>query len=161
MVFINWWMVSETTLALFMIAGGVIGFRKARKLSQRLARFGIRLVCVPLAGMGTLLGLLLLLTTASGCESVSAPMYSPSGRAAVRIYDLDGGAVGGDTSVEVFWVRGFRQANVFTGPWKAVEPADIHWIGDSEMSISYRADAPADQYHCTTTAVVKIVCTPR
>jgi hypothetical protein len=161
MMFINWWVVGETTLALLMITIGVIGFRKARTFRRWVARFGIRLVCVPLAGMGTLFGLLLLLTTASGCESVSAPIFSPSGRTAVRIYDVDGGATGGDTSVEVFWARGFRQANVFSGPWKAVEPADIHWISDSEVRINYRADGPADEYYCKSTAVVKIVCTPK
>ena len=161
MVFINWWVVSETTLALLMMAAGVIGFTKASKVPQRLARFGIRLVSLPLAGIGTLFVLLLLLATVSGCESASAPIYSPSGRIATRIYNLDGGALGGNTYVEVFWARGFRQAQVFGGPWKAVEPSDVHWTGDSEMRIDYRADSPADAYYCRSTAVVKIVCAPK
>jgi hypothetical protein len=161
MLFINWWVVSEATLALLMFAGGVIGFRKARKLPQRVTRFGIRLGCVSVAGAGTFLGLLLLLTTASGCETISTPIYSPSGRMAVRIYDFDEGATGGATSVRVFWARGFRQANVFSAGWEAVRPADIHWISDSEMRIEYRGDAPANGIYCGSAAVVKIVCAPK
>ncbi len=158
MLFINWWMVGETALAIFMIAVGVIGFRRAGKLHRGLARFGIRLMSVPLAGVGTLFGLLLFTTYASGCESVSAPIYSPSGQRAVRIYDIDEGATGGSTSVDVYWARGFQRANVFSGPWKAVESTDIHWISDSELRIDYHADEPADDFHCGGAAGVKIVC---
>jgi hypothetical protein len=160
MLFIDWEIVGETTLALLLIAGGVIGFRSARKLRWRTARFGIRLMCMPLAGAGTLLGLLLLLSTFSGCESISAPIYSPSLRAAVRVENFDYGATGGDTSVEVYWARGFRDAEVFSGAWKAVEPADVHWISESELRIDYRADGATDEHHCRSTAAVKIVCSP-
>lgn len=159
MLFINWWLVGEFTLALLMIAGGVIGLRKARNQPVRLARVAIRLVCVPLMGLGTLAGLLLFLITVSGCERSSAPIYSPSGRIAVRVYNLDGGATDGSTSVDMFWAKGFRRTNIFTGPWGAVEPSDIHWISDSEMTIS--TDVTAHQYYCGSTAVVKIICTPK
>jgi hypothetical protein len=161
MVFINWSLVGETTLALLMIAAGVIGLAKARNLPQRIARIGVRVACVPVAAMGTLLGLLLFLTMASGCESVSAPIYSPSGRIAVRIYYFDAGATGGGTYVRLFWARGFRQANVFSAPWEAVEPANIYWVGDSEMRIEYSGGASAHDVYCASTTVVKIVCTPK
>jgi len=36
MLFVNWWLVGEATLALLMIASGVIGFAKAGKLSGRM-----------------------------------------------------------------------------------------------------------------------------
>lgn len=97
----------------------------------------------------------------SGCENKSAPIYSPSERFSVRIYDVDEGAAGGDTSVELFWAKGSSQSQVFAGPWKAVEPADIHWIGDSELRINYRASIPADSYKCISTAVVKVACAPK
>ena len=35
MLFIDWWMVGKTTLAMFTIAVGVIGFRRAGKLRSR------------------------------------------------------------------------------------------------------------------------------
>jgi hypothetical protein len=161
MVFVNWWLVGETTLALLMIAAGVIGFGKAGKLPQRIARLGIRVACAPLAMAGTLLGLLLLLTTMSGCESVSEPIYSPSGRVAVRIYDFDEGATGYATDVRVFWTRGLRKANVFTAPWAAVQPADIHWISNSELKIEYHGGPSANDIYCRNTSVVKIVCVPK
>lgn len=161
MLFINWWLVGETTLALLMIAAGVIGFGKAGKLPRRIARLGIRVVCVPVATVGTLLGLLLLLTTMSGCESISEPIYSPSRRVAARIYGFDEGATGYTTDVRVFWARGLRQSNVFTAPWEAVEPADIHWISNSELKIKYHGESSGNDIYCRNTSVVKIVCVPK
>ena len=161
MLFVNWWLLGEITLGLLMIATGVIGFRKAGRLPGRIARVGIRTVCVSVAGVGTLLGLFLLLTAASGCESVSVPIYSPSRQIAVRIYGFDEGATGYATDVKVFWARGLRQANVFTAPWEAVEPADIHWISDSELRIEYHGESSANNIYCRSTAVVKIVCAPK
>ena len=161
MLFVNWWLVGETTLAVLMIAAGAIGFRKVKKLPLSITRFGVRLVCVPIAATGILLGLLLLVTRLSGCESVSSPIYSPSRRVAARVYDYDEGATGGGTQVKLFWAQGLRQANVFAGPWKAVEPQDVYWISDSELMLSYRADAPSDQYACKGTSAVHLVCVPK
>lgn len=132
MLFVNWWLVAETTLVLLVIAAGVVGFTKARNLRQRVLRIGVRTVCVPVAGVGTLFGLLLLLTTISGCESVSAPIYSPSGRTAARLYYFDAGATGGGTFVRLFRVRGLKQEKVFSAPWEAVEAGDIRWISDQK-----------------------------
>jgi hypothetical protein len=160
MVFINWWTAGLTAIALLMIAAGAVGLRKAGGLRDRAARIGIRTVSFPAAALGALLGLLLLLTWASGCETFSAPIYSPSGRAAVRIYDIDGGATDGDTGVEVRWAKGFRQAGVFSGPWKSVEPADVRWIGNSELRIAYRA-LTGYKYSCRSTSAVKVLCTPK
>jgi len=160
MVFLNWWTVGLTMVALLMVASGAVGLGKAGGLRYRAARVGVRTVSIPVAGLGALLGLLLLLTWASGCETTSAPIYSPSGRAAVRIYDIDGGATDGDTGVEIRWARGFRQANVFSGPWKSVEPADVRWVGDSELRIAYRA-LTGYEYYCRSTPTVKVVCTPK
>lgn len=156
MLFINWWRADETTLALLMIAVGLIGFTKARKLPWRTARVGIRIVSAPVAGVGILPGLLLSLTRLSGCESVSPPIYSPSGQVAVRIYGLDEGATGYALDVRVFWSRGIMQANVFTAPWQAVEPADIHWISGSELRIEYHGEPSGNDIYCGSTPVVKL-----
>lgn len=161
MLFINWWLVGETTLALLMIAAGVIALNKANRFPRQIARFGIRMVCLPVAGLGTLLGLLFLLARFSGCESVSSPIYSPSGQIAARIYGLDEGATGYATNVRVFWAKGLRQANVFTAPWEAVEPADIHWISDSELRIDYHGESSPNSIYCRSTTAVKIVCAPK
>jgi len=79
MLFVNWWLVGEATLALLKIASGVIGFAKAGKLSGKWAIWNPCPV-LPVAAVGTLPGLLLMLTTVSGCESASEPIYSLSGQ---------------------------------------------------------------------------------
>ena len=49
-----WWLVGETTVALLLISTGVIGFERTKKL-LRTVRFGIRIVRVTVAGVGTVL----------------------------------------------------------------------------------------------------------
>ena len=161
MVFVNWWLVGETTLAVLLIAAGSVGFAKAKILPQRILTLGVRAVCVPVAGLGTILGLLLLLETVSGCKTVSAPIYSPSGRTAARLYYFDVGATGGGTYVRLFWARGFRQQKVFSAPWRAAGASEIRWISDSEMTIEYSGGAAAHDIYCASTSAVKIVCTQK
>jgi hypothetical protein len=161
MLFANWWIVGEYTLAFLMIGSGAIAFYKAKNQSRPLARVGIRLFTIPLIGLGTLSGLLLTLIELSGCESHSVPIYSPSEHSAIVVYDLDEGATGGSTSVELFWAKGLRQANIFVGPWKCVEPDDIHWVNDSKVNLFYQADGPQNEYQCKSTSVVRVICTPK
>lgn len=47
MLFVNRWLVGEIMVALLMIAAGVIGFGKARRLHARIARIGIRIFQLP------------------------------------------------------------------------------------------------------------------
>ena len=152
MVFINWWTVGEIILALLMIATGVFGFRKARRLHQPFARFGVRLVSVPLAGVGTLFALLLLsltiLTRMWGCEKDSAPIYSPSGDLAARVENSDEGATGGETYVVLYWAHGLRTKTVYFGPSASVEPKDVRWVSDSTLAIQYAYKVSGDGYYC-------------
>ena len=109
MMFINWWVACEFLLALVAIAVGVIGFVKAKRLSLRFARWGVKILCLPLSGLGILFLLLLLLVSFSGYEKDSSPIYSPSGKNAIRIKNFDEGATGGESIVTLYWAKGFRQ----------------------------------------------------
>ena len=165
MMFFDWWIVGEIVLALLMIAAGVFGFRKARKLHQRFARFGLRLVSLPLAGVGTLFALLLISITIFskmwGCEKDSAPIYSPSGDLAARVENTDEGATGGETYVVLYWEHGLRLETVYYGPWASVEPKDIRWVSDSELAIHYAYAVSGDGYYCKSSRNVSVICSLR
>ena len=148
-----------------MIAAGVFGFRKASKLPQRFARFGVRLVSVPLAGLGTLFALLLLsvtiLTRMWGCEKDSAPIYSPSGDLAARVENSDEGATGGETYVVLYWAHGFRTETVYFGPSASIEPKDVRWLSDSMLAIQYAYTVSGDGYYCKSAGNVSVICSLR
>jgi len=162
MMFFNWWVVGEAILALLMIGAGVGGFRKARRLPQRLARIGVRLISVPLAGVGTLLALLLfsatILVRMLGCQSNSAPIYSPSRDLVARVENSDEGATGGETYVVLYWAHGLRNKTVYFGPWASVEPNDVRWLSDSKLAIQYSYTVSGDGYFCKSTPNVSVTC---
>lgn len=165
MLFFNWWIVGEMILALLIAAVGVFGLRKARKLRQRFVRFGVRLVSLPLAGIGTLSVLLLLsmtiLTRMMGCEKDSAPIYSPSGSLAARVENSDEGATGGETCVVLYWAHGLRTKTVYFGPFASVEPKDIRWVSDSVLAIQYAYTVSGDGYYCKSSPNVSVTCSLR
>ena len=80
---------------------------------------------------------------------------------AVRVSDIDQGATGGVTSVELYWAGGFREENLYSGGWKSVEPSDILWKSDTEVLIRYEADYPKDNYHFETVSPVKVTFIPK
>ncbi|MGP8270028.1 MAG: hypothetical protein ACLQLH_08175 [Terracidiphilus sp.] len=165
MMFFDLWIVGEIILALLMIAAGVFGFKKARKLHHRFARFGLRLVSMPLAGVGTVFALLLIsiliFSRMWGCEKDSAPIYSPSGDLAVRVENTDEGALGGETYVVLYWAHGIRIETVYFGPWASVEPKDVRWVSDSELAIQYAYTFSGDGYYCKSLRNVSVTCSLR
>lgn len=130
--------------------------------AQSPRRIVLLLTCLPLFAIASL-GVVLL-AAGLGCISRSAPIYSPSRSMALRIVDVDGGATGGSTSVDLFWAHGFTQQTVYMGGWKSVEPSSIEWKSDTELTVHYGGGYIADAYHgysCTSTAAVKVRCSPR
>lgn len=79
---------------------------------------------------------------------------------AARIEDADGGATGGETSVELFWARGFREQTVYFGEWKTVQQSDIQWNSDTDLVIHYSTASNPDS-HCYSTVVTNVSCSPR
>jgi hypothetical protein len=159
MLLIDWWFFVALTVGAIIVFTSIYGFRLTKKIANRPLRFAVRLICVPLGAITSLL--MLLLTAASGSVSHSPPIYSPSGNLAARIENADEGATGGSTSVELYWAHGFEKKDVYLGGWKSVEPSDIQWVGNTELTIRYASGYNADTLHCTSTASVKVSCIPK
>jgi hypothetical protein len=159
MLIFNWWITGEWIVALTMVLLAIFGLRFAGKLRALALRVVVRIASVALGLVGSLLALLLF--AVSGCESHSAPIYSPSGTMAARIENADEGATGGQTLVELYWAHGFERETVYDGGWKSVEPSDIKWTNDSELKILYSGGYAADSFQCKSTAGVKVSCLPR
>jgi hypothetical protein len=67
------------------------------------------------------------------------------------------GATGGEPSVELFWAHGFQAQTVYDGEWKTVEPSDIRWTSDTELTIHY-SGIRGYNHHYESTARVKVSC---
>ncbi len=55
----------------------------------------------------------------------------------MRIENLDGGALGGTTSVGLYSLEGLMKEEVLTGEWNIVEQKDLHWDGNGHLLITY------------------------
>lgn len=115
----------------------------------------LQLLSVPVGALGALFALLT--WGASGCQSYSTPLYSPNGKMAARIRTADEGALGGGTSVELFSAHGLDTNQLFQGGWRSVQPGDVRWTSDSELTISYEGEA----YSCASAQTVKVRCTAK
>ena len=158
MLFFDWWIVAVVLLAVIFLLAGVCGLRYASRISSRLLRLGISLAGVGSILLSSLFGLLSF--PISGCRSNSAPIYSPSRTMAVRIESADEGATGGSSSVVLFRTHGLRQTTIYFGPIGSVETTDIHWIGNSELSIHYLSGFPSDEYRFATLPGVSVSYSP-
>lgn len=158
MFFLDWWFVIAIAIGLVLVAASVCGIAYAKKLKSRSARIAMRLVSLPVGAIASLA--VLLFVAASGCVSHSIPIYSPSAKMAVRIEDSDGGATGGETSVELFWAHGFREQAVYFGEWETVRQSDIQWNGDTDLVIHYSPAYNPDS-QCYSAVVTNVSCSPR
>jgi hypothetical protein len=159
MIFFYWWLVGWLFLCLAMVAAGVYGLRRVPKIEGWFWRVVVGIASVGSALLGSLV--LLILWAGSGCRSHAAPIYSPSGKMAVRIETADEGATGGETWVELYWAHGLSNKEVYSGGWASVEQADIRWKSDSKLIIQIR-DAQSDYAsHCASGGGVKVECSPR
>ena len=153
-------MVSGGVIAigLALVAASICGFAYARKLRNKPMQIAIRIVCFPLGAVASLA--VLLFMAGWGCISHSPPIYSPSGIMAARIEDADEGAIGGETSVELFSAHGFRKQTLYVGEWKSVQRSDIQWNNDTELVIHYSTSYNPHS-HCYSVHIAKVSCSPR
>ncbi len=158
MLFMEWFRFGAIAIGLALLAASIFGFAYARKLRNKAMRIVIRVISVPIGAIASLV--VLLLIAGSGCVSHSVPVYSPSGKLAARIEDADEGAMGGETSVELFWAHGFRKQTIYQGEWKSVQQSDIQWNSDTDLVIHYSAAYNPD-FRCYTVDIAKVSCSPR
>jgi hypothetical protein len=139
---------------LALIGLGIWGFRFVRG-KKRGVRLTVRAISITLTAVSTLTAFSLSFATLQRqvLTSVSAPIYSPDHKHALRIEDF-GDRTGSNTHVYLYSHFGFNVNAVFSGSWKSVRPEDISWINDSEISITYR-DSKLP-YSCASAQHVKV-----
>lgn len=152
MVFIEWWIIQRFLFIVLATAIALFAFWKVEKRSLP-AKIAVRVLSTPVVILGILV--LPLQWSALGGLSYSAPVFSPDRSRAARIRTADYGATGGESAVELFSLHGFRSDDVFYGAWKSVDLADLHWTGNSSLTIVYRGELES----CAGTRSVRVTCT--
>jgi hypothetical protein len=155
---VDWWFVAAMAIGATLIAACFVGLLYAPKLRTLPGRNAVGFVCVLVGGLASLV--VLLFITGRNGVSHSVPIYSPSGKMAARIEDVDEGATGGSTSVELYWASGFREQTVYEGAWKSVHSSDIQWKSNTELAIYYSTEYNS-KYQCVQGTVVKVSCIAR
>jgi hypothetical protein len=151
MVFIEWWLVRRVAYGLALLALAAFAFWAVRRKGPW-PRLTMRTLSIGIAIVGSLITLAGILPI--GCLSYSPPIYSPNGRLAARIRISDEGATGGENTVEVRSLHGFKQGDVFLGGLASVDRGDIRWLSDSELTISYSGNLVS----CLSTPAVIVHC---
>jgi hypothetical protein len=154
MAFIEWWIVRHVAFGLAMIALGAFAFwivrRKGRwpRLLMRPLSLGIALVgaFIVVYWLGSI-----------GYRTYSAPIYSPDGKTAARIRTGGTGGIGSANIVELWSRHGFEEDDVFDVGWGGIEPQDVRWNNDSELTITYHG-YPNGPDWCFSTPAVKVHC---
>jgi hypothetical protein len=153
-LFIEWWVVRRFAilLALLVVSCAAIWFVRKRRRSLRIA---IAIVGSPIAVLASLF--LALQVLALGCLSYSNPVFSPDHSQAARVRTDDEGALGGNSSVELFSKHGLSATEVYWGRWTSVDVKDVRWVSDTDLDIVH--DGP--MYYCQSSSSVKVHCRQR
>jgi hypothetical protein len=147
MIFTKWPLVM--LMLIWTLSAIFIGLvRKTNKWIRRPVRVILSLV-VAVLGLS-----IALLTLPTGCFSESKLIYSPDRSKAARIFVSDEGALGGSSTISVFWNHGLSTKAIFSGSWKSAEEKDIEWISNDELRISYVGYMNL----CQSAANVKVQC---
>ncbi len=102
--------------AILAAACAIIWFVRRRR---NLLRIPIVVLSSPIALLADLFIGAQVLTR--GCESYSAPLYSPSHRKLIRVSTLDGGALGGSSALELLAHHGFSSTYIYRRGWNSVD----------------------------------------
>jgi len=159
MLFVDWFFVMLVGAGVVIVVVSIFGIRSARRMPKGSRRIVMLVICAPIGAIASLA--ILLMAAGSGCVTHSSAIYSPSGTMAVRIENADEGATGGSTAIELFWAHGFKEKTIYQGGWKSVEPSDIQWASNTQLTIHYSSSYSAGSYSCVSTFVVKVTCLPR
>jgi hypothetical protein len=154
MLFIEWWLVGRFAILIAVIIATCASWWLIRNRRKSI-RVAVIILSSPVAVLAALF--LALQYSALGCLSYSSPLYSPDKRQAVRVRTSDGGATGGESSVELFWNHGFSSKDVYWGEWKSVDIKDLKWENDSTLDV--RHGLP--MYFCGSSPRVKVNCLER
>lgn len=129
---------------LLVLGAALICMKSQTRLCKAAAVFSA------LAGVlvGMFVGLMALFSDFSYTE-VLKTLASPSGDFEARVIDVDQGALGGETLVDVrdcrfsldfgFCVIRRRDRRVYTGPWGEGEKMEIAWRGDESLIVGGHA----------------------
>jgi hypothetical protein len=151
MIFIEWWLVRRFAICIVMLVASGLCFRNAEKWKLPDALRGLSMP------VGVLGGLFLFATiAATAIQTYSKPVYSPGGDSAVRIRVAGFGSFNGTTEVELFTAHGFNSVSIFSGGIDAIEPQNIHWAGDSYLTLEYSGS----MLRCESTSEVLVRCVP-
>jgi hypothetical protein len=142
MAFIEWWIVRRVAFGLAMIALGAFAFWIVRR-KGRWPRLLMRPLSLDCAG--------------GSYRTYSAPIYSPDGKTAARIRTGGTGGIGSANIVELWSRHGFEEDDVFDVGWGGIEPQDIRWNNDSELTITYHG-YPNGPDWCSSTPAVNVHC---
>jgi hypothetical protein len=138
MLFIEWGLIGRVCLCLAVVAATVLVFWLARKrlLVPQALHGLLRSLTWPLAVFALLFVATNLL--AMGCQTYTAPLYSPDHKMAVRVRSADEGWLGEWSHVELFRDHGLRHVLIFRGPWQSVDASSLRWINNSMLEIDYQ-----------------------
>jgi len=138
MLFIEWGLIGRLCLCLAVVATTLLVFWLARRRVQLSeARHGLlHSLSWPVAVLAILFVALNLV--AIGCQTYTAPVYSPDHKMAIRVRSADEGWLGEWSHVELFRSHGFEQALIFRGPWQSVDASSLRWVNDTQIEIDYQ-----------------------
>ncbi|MBS1814408.1 MAG: hypothetical protein JSS87_06000 [Acidobacteria bacterium] len=124
-------------------------------------RFGVairwpaRFLSVMLASVSSCLLLLCV-----SCDAIEvkqrAILYSPDGKHALVIRDVDDGALGGSTAVSLYSDHGLSEDILFRGDWRTTDSNRIRWFSNSTVHI--QAGHGVHLSECLPTKKIVLVC---
>jgi multisubunit Na+/H+ antiporter MnhB subunit len=124
MIFPDYGTIGAIAGCLILLSLSIYFFRRTRS-----GRLSVRLPTRILSALLTVCSGLLICVY--GCASLwnatthSIPIYSPDKLRAVRITNVDSGALGGYTFVTLYSHRGLMSKNIFSGDWGDTKPHEI------------------------------------
>jgi hypothetical protein len=151
MLFIEWWIVGRLLLLLTAMIAACLAIWVVRGRTKWL-RWTTVIFGYPVIVFAVLFFALQVL--ASGCQSYSSPVYSPDRSQAVRIRTDDEGAMGGNSTVELFSEHGLHSKDVYWGEWRSVDVSGLHWTTNSKLEVRYEGP----MYTCESTKAVTVRC---
>jgi hypothetical protein len=158
MIFPDYPTIGIVVSCLVLCVAGIYLFRQTR-----LSRIAVRVPTRLFSGVIVVCSISVL--GMFGCASAfdvtthSTPIYSPDHLSALRITDVDSGALGGYTWVGLYSHHGLIGRSIFSGDWKAAEPQTVRWLNDSEIVIGYHASY-IHRPTCKSVNGISVKCEP-
>jgi hypothetical protein len=156
MIFPDYYALRVYVMCFALLACGVWMFRAGGRKSFRF-QIPLRILAVLFIAIGSLFTLVAIISP--GTISRSAPIYSPDRKHAIRITTFDLGATGGGTFVDLYSFHGLIEKRIANGEWKSLGPEDVKWIGNAELSLTFRKQF-RPPYWCMNAQSIEVRCDP-